>query len=454
MNNDYAFLTLLILLAAGLSLRSQPAATLPGQELSMAEAIRVGLANSYQIQIADNNVEIARNENDPGFAGAYPDVNATFDVNNGYTNLNQPASFLQELSTASTGIVPGVNLNWILYDGGRVRLTRQQLEELQVRSEGDLKIAVENTIERIILAYYAVLLREEQLEVLEEVLELSRDRIEYEEVKREFGQASTFDILQTRDAYLNDSTTYITELTNYENAIHNLNRAMGLPELNREYLLTDTLTFDLPVYELGTLRANMLANNNQLNTLYVDRELAQINTRLRESERLPQVNLGAGATYNWSQNLFGTGTFADGNDRDLGGIRNQTINGFLNFGASYNIFNGGARRINIQNARIQELNAQLGIQQLELELNNQLANTYAAYLNERELVRVTTDRVENARRNLEIAEERFRGGLINSFDYRTIQLNYINASQARLQAIFNLKLTETELRRLVGDLVR
>ncbi len=454
MNRDYAFITLFLLLAGSLPLRSQQVTTDPGQELSMAEAIRVGLANSYQIKIADNNVEIARNENDEGFAGAYPTIDATMNVNNGYTNLNQPASFLRELSTASTGLQPGVALNWTLYDGGRVRLTRQQLEDLQVRSEGDLKIAVENTIESIILAYYAVLLRAENLEVLEEVLTLSRDRIAYEEVKQEFGQASTFDILQTRDAYLNDSTTYITELTNYENAVHNLNRTMGVPELNRRYVLTDTLTFAPPAYELGTLRANMLANNNQLNNLYIDRELAQINTRLQESERLPQVNLGAGASYNWSQNLFGTGTFADGSDRDLGGIRNQTINGFLNFGASYNIFNGGVRRINIQNARIRELNAQLNIEQIELQLNNQLENTYTAYLNERELVQVTTDRVENARRNLEIAEERFRGGLINSFDYRTIQLSYINASQARLQAIFNLKLTETELRRLVGDLVR
>ena len=134
MNRDYAFLTLFLLLTGWLPLRSQPVMTDPGQELSMAEAIRVGLANSYQIKIADNNVEIASNENDEGFAGAYPDINATFNLNNGYTNLNQPASFLLELSTASTGIQPGVNLDWVLYDGGRVRLTKQQLEDLQVRS--------------------------------------------------------------------------------------------------------------------------------------------------------------------------------------------------------------------------------------------------------------------------------------------------------------------------------
>jgi outer membrane protein TolC len=68
-------------------------------------------------------------------------------------------------------------------------------------------------------------------------------------------------------------------------------------------------------------------------------------------------------------------------------------------------------------------------------------------------VAITESLVENARRNLEIGEERFRGGLINSFDYRTIQLSYINASQSQLNAYFNLKNTEIELMRLVGALV-
>ena len=41
--------------------------------------------------------------------------------------------------------------------------------------------------------------------------------------------------------------------------------------------------------------------------------------------------------------------------------------------------------------------------------------------------------------------------LISSFDYRSIQLAYINASQSKLRAIFNLKNMDTELVRLIGD---
>lgn len=425
-----------------------------GEPLSLSQAIRIALENTYQIKIAENNLEIARNENDPGVAGALPDVNLNLNVNNSYTNDQRQASFLEALSTGGTNISPGVEAVWTLYDGGRVQLTRQQLENTALRSEGALRIAIENTMQDVILAYWEVLLREDNLDVTREVLELSRDRIEFEEVKKEYGQASTFDILQTRDAYLNDSTSYVTQLTNYQTAMHNLNRAMGVTDVSRTYELTDALTTDGPDFSLEALRQRMLSNNNQLNNLYVDRQLSQINTQLQESERLPSLNLRTGATYNYGRVLFGTGTFADGSERELAGNVNKTLNGFINFSATYNIFNGGVRGINIQNAKIRELNAQHNIDNTRLNLNAQLENAYVTYVNQQRLVEVTTDLLDNARNNLEIAEERFRGGLINSFDYRTIQLQFINASQAQLQAIFNFKQTETELRRLVGDLVR
>ncbi len=457
MNKSYFMRTSAVLLALALlpfSAIKSVAQEMAPVELSLDQAIQYAIENTFSIKIADENLQIARNNNIPGIAGASPTVDINFNVNNGYTNLNQPASFLLVLQQINTSLSPGASLNWLIYDGGRVKITKERLDELVRGGEVDLRIAMENAIEIAILTYYQALLRKEQITVLGDVLELSRDRIEYEEVKREFGQASTFDILQTRDAYLNDSLTYIAEQTNYANAIHDLNLAMGQENMAQDYILVDSLIGQLPDYELATLRQAMAANNNRLANLQVDRELAYLDTRLAESERLPQVNLGLGGSYNFSNTLWGTGTFASGEDRDLGGVQNKTINGFLNLSASYRLFDGGVRRVNIENAKVRELNAQYNIEQARLELDNQLLNTYTRFLNQKEQVEVTTDLMDNASQNLSIADERFRGGLINSFDYRVIQLNYINASQSRLTAIFNLKLTETELRRLVGALVQ
>ena len=81
----------------------------------------------------------------------------------------------------------------------------------------------------------------------------------------------------------------------------------------------------------------------------------------------------------------------------------------------------------------------------------QKSNVNAGYL----VDCLTNDNDESDKLNV-IVESlyRFKGGLITSFDYRTIQLNFINASQARLNAIFNLKTTETDLIKLIGGLIR
>lgn len=432
------------------------------ENISLSQAVEIGLRNNYQIQIAERDVEIAQNNNDWAIAGKYPTIDLTFSANNTYSSQNNPVGFLRALSSFNTSVTPGIEANWILFDGYRVRITKQQLEQQEVLSHGNLQVAVENTIQSVILAYYNALVQKEQLDVLTEVLELSRDRVEYQEVRREFGQAGTFDVLQTQDAYLNDSTSYLVQATTYANALRNLNLAMGEDNLDQQYTLSDELTFTTEDYDLEAMRTKLLANNKSLQNLFINRELARIGTQLEETEKYPQVSLRGGATYNSSWTLAGKGTFSGENDagepisieRDIGGVKNTSTNGFINLSASYNLFDAGIRKKRIENAQKEELIAQLNIEDLKRNLNGQLETTLATFNNQKELVKLTNQLVENAQQNLEIAEERFRGGLINSFDYRTIQVGYINASQQRLNAIFNLKNTETELVKLIGGLIR
>ncbi|MCB0556457.1 MAG: TolC family protein [Phaeodactylibacter sp.] len=424
--------------------------------LSLSQAIETGLANNFQIQIAEMQRDIAANNDDWAVAGRYPSINLVVNSNNSYRNQSNPAGPLTKVNSISPSLAPGIEANWVLFDGYRVRYTKNLLEQQARLSEGNIKLAVENSIQSIINAYYLALVQKEQLDVVQEVLALSRDRVAYQELRKEFGQASTFDILQTKDAYLNDSTNYVLQLNTFETALRNLNRSMGVDDLSTQYLLTDKLQYDVSDYAIDDLQQRMLANNHQLQNELANRELAAINTRIQESDLKPSLSLQAGTNYNVGIS-FGEQTLEFGaniSTRSLPEVAAKTFTGFVNFNATYPIFDGGVRQKRIENAKTEEIIAQAGISDLKRTLNSQLANTLATYNTQKRLVDVTTQLVDNARRNLEIAEERFRGGLINSFDYRTIQLGYINASQQRLTALFNLKNTETELVRLIGGLVR
>lgn len=427
------------------------------ESLSLEQAIALGLQNNYQIQIAERELDIAQNRNDWSIAGKYPSVNLTLNWNNAYSradNSKNPASFVRQSNLVTSNIAPGAELNWTLYNGGRVRITKQQLEQLQRLSQGNVQVTVENTVQDIILAYYQALVQQEQLRVREEVLKLSKERLDYSVARQEFGQAATFDVLQSQDAYINDSTSYLIQQNTFENALRSLNLVMGVDDLSRRYQLTDQLEFDAQNYAGDDLRTRMLANNRILQNLFTNREIALLDTRLIETTKYPSIGLRTGVAYGLNNNLVGTSTLASGDARDLGGVGTNNLSTFINFSAVYNIFDWGVRRRNIENARVREIISQLDIEDYKRNISGELENTLATYNNQKQLVQVTNQLVENARRSLSIAEDRFEAGLVNIFDYRQVQLSYINATQSRLNAIYNLKTTETDLIRLVGGLVR
>lgn len=423
------------------------------ETLSLEQAIQAGLANSFTIKIEQNDLAVAENRNDWAIAGKYPNIDVNLANNNGFFNQNNPVSFLTQITSYSTGLVPSVGANLILFDGHRVRVTKQQLEQNVQFEAGNVAIAVENTIQTIILAYNQALLQQEQLGVLEEVLDLSRDRIRYQEVRQEFGQGGSFDLLQSKDAYLNDSTNYLLQKTNLQNALRTLNQAMSLEDVNQSYALTDALQVPAANYQIEDLQGKMLANNRNLQNAFVNRELANLNTKLQEVANYPRISLGVNGSYNANLSS-GEGTAASGETLALDAVVARTLNVGVNLTASYTLVDWGVRKRNIQNAQLQEISTQYSIEDLKRNLNLQLSNTYATYQNQKQLIELTESLVRNARQNLGIAEERLKGGQINSFDYRAVQLAFINAEQARLNAVFNLKSTETELIRLTGGLVR
>jgi outer membrane protein TolC len=82
-----------------------------------------------------------------------------------------------------------------------------------------------------------------------------------------------------------------------------------------------------------------------------------------------------------------------------------------------------------------------------------LFNEYDLYNVRKTLLNVAIENLDAAELNLKIAEEKFRTGAINSFNYRDIQLIYLNAALQRLRAVYNLIDSSTNLTRLIGGFV-
>ena len=426
--------------------------------LTLSDAIQRGLEANYDIRIANNELEVARNNDDYALTQRYPTITLGLSPGVNYRDNRNPASIVAQSRTTSYAVSPIAQINWVLFNGGRVRINKERLETLADLSAGQLQLQVENTVQDIIDAYYTAVVQREQIDVRERILNLSRDRINYQEVRSEYGQGGTFDELQARDAFLTDSTALVRQRVSYRNAVRTLLQVMGSDDPNATVNLKDELTYEETDYDPAALETQLLAANRNLQNLLINRDLAALQTRLIESERLPTFGIGAAANYDISVQT-GTQTFDFGGDQpsredELPGVAARTLAGNVGITASYLLFDGGNRRVRAQSSRLQEITAQLDYQNAQQQLRTALYSTLALYENQADIIGITQQLIDNAERNLEIGEERFRGGTINSFDYRQIQLNYANAEFQLLNALLDLKRTETELLRVTGQIVR
>lgn len=421
--------------------------------VSLSEAIEIGLANNYQIKIAEKQVAIAQNNNTLKATGRYPVVDFNLSSNNTFNTTNNPASFIPKVTSLNAGLTPSVDAQWVIFDGFTFKINKKRLEQVEEQSEGQVQLAIENTIRSIMLAYYQAIIQKEQLAALESVIDLSRSRIEYQKVKQEFAQAGSFDILQSEDAYLNDSTTLVIQKNSYDIALLNLKLSMGVDDLSTNYIPNESFDISKENYVFEELETEMFSKNQNLKQLYISQQLARLNTELQEAnKRSPTISLGTGISLNG--NSFWQSGVNPISQEAFGGGLSGNINYYANVTGTYRLYDAGARRRNVQNAKLEEQITQLNVDDLKINLSSQLKITLENYNNQLALVALTERLIASSEKNLEIAEERFKGSLITSFDYRSVQLSYINASQSRLNAIFNLKNTEIELIRLMGGLVR
>ncbi len=422
----------------------------PGSPLSLAEAIAWGVDNNLAVAGQELNVEVAARNNNYVTAGRAPLVQATLGFNNALNRQNNPASFINGTfynGNASAGLL----VNYTLFNGYRVRFDLRRLGQLEQVSRDQVRLLVEASIFDVGFAYYNAQLEEARARVAREVRQLSLDRLAYQELRRQYGQGQSIDLLQARSAYLNDSVRVEQARLAVDNSLQALYLALDADEDTFSGRgLGDTLLFDPRDWDEEEVVAAVDSGAN-LRLLRTQQQLTLTQTEIARTAFKPTVQVNGGLNYTETGFQFlGTnprtgepGTFQLG---DQSGV-NAGIT------AAYTLFDAGQRRRNLQNAQVNERIAEISVRNARQDAAIQARTLLQTYNNQRELLGLQDALIDNARANLALADEQLKAGTINSFDYRNLELNYLNAEQARLQAVYNLLVTDLQLRRVTGRLI-
>ena len=445
--------------------------------LTLEDVIQRGLKNNFDIQIQNNLVEIARNNNNPGQAGRYPTINLLLSSTNTLVN-RVPANPFAVPGTSLSNSVPGqVDIGWVIFNGFTVSINKEQLERLQQQSEGNASIVVQNTLQSIILAYSVVLLEKERLEVRKKLLDLSRTRYDQVRLRKEVGSAITFDVLQEESNFLTDSGNYVLQSLNYRNAVRNLNVLIN-EKVDRTYSFPQPLRFTPPSFVYADLEEKMTRNNFTLKNQYITQEILRGSTQLAKAPLYPSfnVNLGATGSLDWLRANFRptvpsatsipvkstVGYLLDDPAQpvistsyvpEARTVEGNSYGTYANFSLRWTLFNGGQIKRSIENAKTRERIGQQTTDQLKLSLQRDLQVAFDLFEQRKQIVEITRTNQRATELNLSLAEERYRVGYINAIDLRLIQLNYQNATLANLEAIYNLIDVYTDLMSLTGSII-
>ncbi|WPO77931.1 TolC family protein [Flavobacterium sp. KACC 22761] len=409
--------------------------------LTIEDATKIALENNFEIRIAKNNSKISETNVTIGNAGILPTVAATVNDNNSVTNSSQTRQdgTTTSLNNAKNNTLSyGVGLNWTVFDGMKMFARLDQLKELQKLGDSELRRTVLIKIVQVNSAYYDLVQQQHQLAALDTTIVISKQRLTLAQNRFSIGKASKLEVLNAQVDLNSDQVALLRQKETYANAKILLNQYLARdPKI--DFTVTDLVAVDnaMNLAELSDLAHKQ---NPAVEAQIINKRIAELQLKQIKADRYPVVNLTSG--YNFSEN-----------QSSLGFTSQSSSKGFnYGFNARLNIFDGLNQHRNEKVAQMEIENSQIAIDQQNMILDTQLSTAFQTYQTNLGLIDLEEDNVAIAKQNLDITLDKFRIGTITTLDFRTAQLNYVNAKVRYSNAQYQAKLSEIALRELAGNI--
>ena len=409
--------------------------------LTLEDAVKIALENNYEIKISKNDLRIDQSNVAYGNAGMLPKLTANVVDNNNVQNTSQTRidGTVNELDNAkNNNLTYGVGLDWTIFDGFKMFAKLDQLKALQKLGEAELKLTIITKISDVNATYYDLVQQQQQLAALDSSIVISNQRVALAQNRYTIGKASKLEVLNAQVDLNTDTTMLLRQKELYANTKTLLNQILAR-DPKTEFKVIEQITVDdkLLLPELQSLAEKQ---NPVLEAQILNKKVAELQLKQVKGDRYPVLRLNS--AYNFSES-----------ESSLGFVTKSSAKGFnYGFTATLNLFDGFAQNRNEKIAKIQIENSTIAIEQQTQALATTLTTSYQTYLTNLELSKLEEKNEAIAKQNLDITLEKFRIGTIATLEFRTAQLNYINAKVRNSNAQFQAKLSEIALKELAGNL--
>ncbi|MBD1427045.1 TolC family protein [Sphingobacterium arenae] len=413
-----------------------------GQELlTVQHAVEIALENNYDIRLSQNLLLAAKENKTYGSAGMLPNATADLTQNNSIQNATQLQNSGVERSldnARNNNLTYGINIGWTIFDGLGMFARFEKLQELEKQGELELKRTILATVGDVITVYYTIVEQQNLLSALDSSILISRERLRTAENRFSIGKAAKLEVLNVQVNLNEDISARLRQIETVKNLKTMLNGIL-VRDLDIDFTIDTKVSIDRSLV-YGDLFERADRFNPDLQIIILNRKLAELDMQEIKSARYPTVRLNGG--YNFSRTESSLGFVAQSNSKGL----------TYGLTASVNIFDGLNQRRNERVAKLQIDNASLQIEQQRLAVKTGLKTAYETYLTNIELVKLERKNEDIARQNLDITLAKYTIGSISAVEFRDAQENFINAISRFNAAQLQAKLSEIQLKELVGQI--
>ena len=393
---------------------------------TLTDLYRLALGRSEQIEISRQDIRIAETTRQKAFSVLVPRF-STFGDHTRYTQ----SSPLQPDSSTTWGL----RLDQSFTLNGKELIALRVTEDRIVKSRHDLDAVREAYLFQVASGFYNLLAADEAFEIaqaevtrLETHLDSVRVRLKLEEVAKT--------ALYRAEAELSKAiTAHITARNLQRVAVNVLARLVGLSgdyriRSPRMMPVDPALTVDLE-----RLKQEAVATRPELKALKVQQQIAADQVAFVRSAYWPTVSLSG---------QYINSRMEPGDEYAT--EENYSIGAQLTF----TLFDGGLRKADIREARIQQRQAALARTDLEKSIALEVDIVYLELLNQQSVLQSLNDQLQFAQANYDAVAKQFEHGLANSTDVMDANALLVTSQRELSEARYGYQLALLKLDRVKG----
>jgi outer membrane protein len=416
------------------------------QQISLQDAIAFALKNNYDIRLTKNDSASYALDNSFANAAFLPRLNATASKQWNINAQKQELGNGTKKDTSglkSNNLTAALNLNWTLFDGLKMFATKEKLAEFVRLGALGVKNQVVNSVANVITNYYNIVRQKQQLKAILEQMSINEERVKLADKKLSVGLGAKPELLQAKLDLNAQKAAVLQQNTLIDQLKEQLNQLTGIN--TTAYDVTDSIPENNEL-NLEELRNAMVKENPSLLLAKKNIDIANLVLKESKASLFPTLSFNSAYTFSRATNKAVINSFTP--------LFNQNKGFNYGFGLSVPILNGFNTQRLIRQSRLSIQYQQLLYDNQQSILNVSLNNAFKDYGLQKKALRLEEDNINLAKENITIALERYKQGVSTFLELRTAQISLEEGYNRLIAARYNLKLAETELLRLKGDIVK